>query len=229
MQFDSYRSLIFDFDGVLVDSNEIRFKGFELLFDNFPRDKIYQFMKYARSNSGLSRYIKIKYFFDNILGKPISDEKIGNLAKQYSMLVKQKVIEADPMEGSLEFLTRFHELIDMAIVSGSDEEELREICAQRGIARYFVDILGSPKSKEINISQLLSRKGWTKNSCVLIGDSINDFDAAKNSRISFIGFNSGVTSWTAMNAVVNVNGFSEIVLMFSKANKKPVDKNYCGG
>ena len=207
-----YKHLIFDFDGVLVESNEIRFDGFRLLFKNYPQDQVERLVLYAKINGGLSRYEKIKYFFKQIRNEPIRDDNVQLLAKQYSELVKQKVIDAEPVKGSLEFLSNHKNNYDFAVVSGSDQEELRDVCKARKIDHLFLEILGSPTSKESNIVLLLTKMGWGRKSCLFIGDSINDFDAARANGIDFIGRNSNLINWGLMGNLTVVDDLSELHL-----------------
>ena len=214
-----YKHLIFDFDGVLVESNEIRFDGFRLLFKNYPRDQVEQLVLYTKISSGLSRYEKIKYFFEQIRNEPVRDNTVQLLAKQYSALVKQKVIDVKPVKGSLEFLSSYKNNYDFAVVSGSDHEELREVCKARKIDHFFLEILGSPASKESNIALLLSEMGWESVSCLFIGDSINDFDAARTHGIDFIGRNSNLTDWGLIDNLTVVNDLSELHLYLKNERK----------
>ena len=50
-----YQYILFDFGGVLVESNEIRFNGFRKLFKNYPRTQVEQLVEYAKANGGVSR------------------------------------------------------------------------------------------------------------------------------------------------------------------------------
>jgi len=208
-----YRHLIFDFDGVLVESNEIRFAGFKLLFQDYPAGPVERFMQYARSNGGISRYEKIRYFFERIYkAGPISDAEVTRLAMKYSEFVKQEVIKAPPVNGAMEFLSHHDAEYDFAIVSGSDQEELRVVCRVRGIDRFFAEILGSPANKESNLSLLLSRTGWDREACLFIGDSLNDLEAAQLNKIDFIGRNSGLVNWDRMGDVAAIHDFTELPL-----------------
>ena len=58
------------------------------------------------SNGGMSRYEKIKYFFEEIRNEIISGDRVQVLSRQYTELVKQKVIDAESVQGSLEFLSK---------------------------------------------------------------------------------------------------------------------------
>ena len=207
-----YKHLIFDFDGVLVESNEIRFDGFRLLFADYPHDQVQKLVEYAMSNGGMSRYEKIKYFFEEVRNEIISGDRVQVLSRQYTELVKQKVIDAEPVQGSLEFLSNNYTYYDFAIVSGSDQEELREVCKVRRIYQLFLKILGSPERKEINLSRLLSEEGWDNRSCLFIGDSLNDLEAAQINNIDFIARQSGLVEWDSM---VNTTAIKDLTQLQS--------------
>lgn len=194
-----YRHIIFDFDGVLVESNEIRFNGFRKLFKNYPQGEVEKLVGYAKANGGVSRYKKIEYFFDTIRQEPITDESVNRWAAQFSELVEQDVVEAKSVAGSLEFLEENSSLFDFAIVSGSDQVELRRICKKRQIDHFFKAILGSPVEKKDNISVLLSELNWSHDRSVYVGDSNNDLEAAKSNNLDFVGRCSGLIDWENSN------------------------------
>jgi len=194
-----YKHIIFDFDGVLVESNEIRFNGFRKLFKDYPRSQVEQLVEYAKANGGVSRYKKIEFFFNRIRKEPISSNSVDHWADQFSKLVTQDVLEARPVKGSLEFLEKYFNQFDFAIISGSDQKELREICKRRGIDSFFKVILGSPTEKKDNIATLLSNLKWEQNKSLYVGDSNNDLEAAKTNNIDFIGRSSGLVDWRSYN------------------------------
>lgn len=80
------------------------------------------------------------------------------------------------------------------IVSGSDEMELRFLCKELGLNSYFISIHGSPTPKKQLVKTLLELYDYDKNSTCLIGDSINDYDAAKANSITFYGYNKALKS-----------------------------------
>ena len=194
-----YQHIIFDFDGVLAESNEIRFNGFRKLFKDYPQSQVEQLVEYAKLNGGISRYKKIDFFFSTIRGEPISLELINHWADQFSELVIQDVMKARPVGGSLEFLKKYFSHFDFAIVSGSDQKELREVCKGRGIDSFFKMILGSPTEKKDNIATLLSDFKWERSKSLYVGDSNNDLEAAKKNNIDFIGRSSGLVDWEFYN------------------------------
>ena len=190
-----YQYVIFDFDGVLVESNEIRFNGFRKLFKDYPQEQVDILVDYAKANGGVSRYKKIEYFFNEIRQEPTSDESVNHWAAQFSELVEQDVVEAKSVAGSVEFLEEYSNLFDFAIVSGSDQAELRRVCGKRGIDHFFKTILGSPVEKKDNIAALLSELNWSHDRSVYVGDSNNDLDSAKANNLDFVGRCSGLIDW----------------------------------
>ena len=167
-------------------------------------------MEYAKLNGGISRYEKIKYFFTAIRDEPITEADVQVLAKRYSELVKDKVISAEPVKGSIEFLSCYCDKYNFAIISGSDQEELREVCQIRKIDHYFDEILGSPVSKESNMNSLMEKTEWNNKLCLYIGDSINDLNAARANNISFVGRSSGLVDWSATDNVDVINDISQL-------------------
>ena len=194
-----YQHIIFDFDGVLVESNEIRFNGFRKLFKDYPQDQVERLVDYAKANGGVSRYKKIEYFFNEIRQESVSGESVNRWAAQYSNLVEQDIVDAKSVEGSLGFLEEYSNKFDFAIVSGSDQAELRRVCKKREIDHFFEKILGSPTEKKDNIATLLSDLNWQHNKSLYVGDSNNDLDAATANDLDFVGRCSGLIDWENYN------------------------------
>ena len=56
------------------------------------------------------------------------------------------------------------------------------------IRQFFKDVEGSPTPKTELINDILRTWNYEPKDCILIGDSINDCDAAKTNGIEFYGF-----------------------------------------
>ncbi len=210
-----YKYIIFDFDGVIANSNEIRFNGFEKLFSDYKQIEIGKLIDYSLKNGGTSRYKRIRYFYEEILKESITDIEINNLAEKYSKIVKKDVINADYVEGALEFIESKSKDYVLSIVSGSDQEELRDICSEKEIRKYFFEILGSPIDKEINLKDLIEKNKWNPKECIYIGDAITDYNAAKYANIDFIASDSGTTNWNELN-IPFIKNLTELNLKLTK-------------
>ena len=60
------KAIAFDFDGVLVESSNIKTDAFRRLFSDYP-DKVDELVEYHKKNMGISRYVKFQYFYEVLL------------------------------------------------------------------------------------------------------------------------------------------------------------------
>jgi phosphoglycolate phosphatase-like HAD superfamily hydrolase len=184
------RTLLYDFDGVVIDSMAIRESGFRRLFAEFPEQAVDRLLEFHRENAGLSRYVKIRYFFEQIQGVQISDEQVRQYADAFSEMMRREL--SDPkylIAETVDFIRGNQDRFDFHLVSGSDQQELRYLCGRLGISDAFVSIQGSPTPKIDLVAGLLSEFGCSRGETALVGDSMNDYDAAVANNISFFGFN----------------------------------------
>lgn len=181
-------TLIFDFDGVILDSNLIKEEGFTQLFIDYGEDKTRQIVEYHRLNGGLSRYHKIRYFFNELLGNPVDDHTVERLANRFSEITMRLLKKSElRIDDTIRYIERVYSEKNMFVASASDEHDLIALCRHHGIDTFFDGIHGSPKAKEAIVSDIL--KDRDADFCVLIGDSFNDLKAAQDNSIAFIGYN----------------------------------------
>ena len=185
-----YKIFLFDFDGVILESNLVRISGFRNVLSNYPEHKVDKLIEYHNQNGGLSRYVKFKFFYEKILNKNISEKQILHYANLFREIMLKELTKKSylipEVISYLEYLKDNHRIIH--IVSGSDEVELNIICSKLGIKHFFSTIKGSPTHKNILVKEIISNSNLITNTC-LIGDSINDLEAAKLNNIDFYGYN----------------------------------------
>ncbi|OMP32206.1 HAD family hydrolase [Mangrovimonas sp. DI 80] len=184
------QTVLWDFDGVILDSMSVRDRGFEEIFKDFSSDQVSQLIKYHRINGGLSRYVKIRHFYEEILGREISDAEVMAYAKEFSKLMKKELTNPKNLiMDSVNFIKENYQKYNFHIVSGSDQEELRFLCKELDLTSYFISIHGSPTPKKLLVENLMGLHGYEKGNTCLIGDSINDLEAAQRNDIAFFGYN----------------------------------------
>lgn len=187
---EEFKVILWDFDGVIMDSMPIRGKGFEEVLKEYPNEQVSQLMQFHEQNGGLSRYVKFRYFFEEIRKESITEAQVLGLAESFSkimfqLLLDEKLLIAD----SVKFIKENYSDYEMHVVSGSDGKELRAICEGLKLAQYFKTINGSPTPKKELVASLIDHNKYNRDEIVLIGDSINDFEAAVENGISFVGYN----------------------------------------
>ncbi|MBB5635200.1 phosphoglycolate phosphatase-like HAD superfamily hydrolase [Pedobacter cryoconitis] len=185
-----YKVLLWDFDGVIMDSMPIRSKGFELVLAKYPKEQVDELMAFHEANGGLSRYVKFRYFFEEIRKEPVTEEQVLVLAAKFSEIMLSLLMDKGLLiQDSVEFIKNNQENFQMHIVSGSDGKELKIINESVGLSGYFKTINGSPTPKKQLVEDVLAAYQYDKKDVILIGDSINDLDAASFNDISFAGYN----------------------------------------
>ncbi len=185
------KNIIWDFDGVILDSMPIRDYGFRKIFESYDSALVEKLLEYHHQNGGLSRYVKIRYFFEKILKSTISKEDIEKIANDFSIIMKKELINKKYLiEDSVAFIEKNYQKYHFHIASGSDEIELNYLCKELGIESYFLSINGSPTHKNELVKNILKEHSYLQNETILIGDSQNDYDAAEINSIGFYGYNS---------------------------------------
>jgi HAD superfamily hydrolase (TIGR01549 family) len=190
ISFTGIKTIFWDFDGVIMDSMPIREQGFLEVLKAYPDDQVNKLLAYHKVNGGLSRYVKFRYFFEEIRKKEVSEEEVQELAKSFSVIMLEKLKSPEFLiDQTVDFIQANYENYEMYIVSGSDQKELREICAAVDIDQFFKGIFGSPTPKNQLVQNIIEKENCNPADSILIGDSINDYEAAKVNGIKFYGFN----------------------------------------
>lgn len=186
----SINTILWDFDGVILDSMAVRDWGFNEIFKEFKKEQVSKLLQFHRDNGGLSRYVKIRYFYEEILGESITEEKVFNYAEHFSVLMKQQLTKPENLIiDAVTFIKENYKKYNFHIVSGSDQEELRFLCKELGLDSFFISIHGSPTPKKQLVANLLAQYKYEKEKTCLIGDSINDYEACDVNNIVFYGYN----------------------------------------
>lgn len=187
---DNFKVILWDFDGVLMNSNSVRDIGFEKVLADYPVEQVEALMQYHKANGGLSRYVKFRYFFEEVRNEKVSNQQIQDLATKFSIIMQQILFDQSLLiKDSIQFVKDNSSKFRMHIVSGSDGVELNSLCKFLKIDQYFISIEGSPVAKNKLVNQLLLTFNYAVDDCVLIGDSINDLEAAEINKIAFRGYN----------------------------------------
>ena len=191
-----YNSLIFDCDGVILNSNKIKTNAFRKVLKQYNQKAVNEFIKYHLSNGGVSRYAKFEFFINNILSKfeEIEFNKkilLKELLNNYSKQSKSALFKCEVTK-KLKILRNHTEKIPWFIVSGGDQKELIEVFKHKQIYDLFNGgIFGSPdKKNEIIKREIIN--GNIKFPALMFGDSKLDYVVAKSNKIDFLF----VTKWT---------------------------------
>ncbi|MFA4955750.1 MAG: HAD-IA family hydrolase [Candidatus Methanoperedens sp.] len=178
-------AIIFDFDGVIIESFDIKTHAFRELFKMYP-DEVDEIVEYHQQNGGVSRYKKFKHIYSQILKQPLDEKTCMELGKKFSNLVVEEVIKCSYVPGVLEFIREKSRIMELFVASGTPEDELNSIMSARGISKYFKGIYGSPDTKSEIIQEILNMEKINCKDVVFIGDTINDYNEACKVGVPFM-------------------------------------------
>ena len=89
---DKYKNLIFDCDGIILNSNKIKTDAFREVVSIYGKEASISLVKYHLQNGGISRYHKFNYFLNKIaknLELDIQNISVTELTNNYSKCVRK--------------------------------------------------------------------------------------------------------------------------------------------
>lgn len=181
------RAVAFDFDGVIVESVDLKNRAFGELFRDKHPDKVEEVIHFQLENIGLSRLEKFPRIYDEILGVAFPEGELERLDERFSRIVYEAVVSCPFVAGALELLVRLHVDHRLFVVSATPQWELQRIVELRGLSPYFTAVCGAPAKKPDLLRQILADEGLAPSQLLFVGDAINDLHAAKVSGVPFVG------------------------------------------
>src|SRR5256885_723141 len=177
------KALVFDFDGVILDSDEYKIATFKSLFTKYPKflDKIDQ---YNRANRSVSRYIKFAYIFNNILGIPYTQAIEDEIGVRYNSLLRDNLGKMPLVDGISSFLTQ--QKVPLFIATSAIPEEPDHILREKGINKYFKKIYSYPTPKWQALELIVEEMEIKAKDILFFGDALADYEAAQKIGTDFI-------------------------------------------
>ena len=180
------KAIIFDFDGVLVESVDIKTRAFANLFESEWDENVKKVVDYHLKHAGVSRFEKFRYFYSNIFNRHLTEEVFEVLCQRFSELVVDEVVNASFVNGALDFLENKSKLFKCFVASGTPQNEIEEIAKRKDISNYFIRIYGAPRKKTDIVKEILNIHELLPEEVVCIGDAMSDYEAARSNSVEFI-------------------------------------------
>ncbi len=187
------KAIMFDFDGVIVESANIKTQAFREMFQGYP-EHIDSIVNYHIKNMGLSRYEKFRHIYEKILCLPLSKEHETKLGEEFSKIVLNKVLNAPFVPGALEFLSNYYRYYYFFLVSGTPKHELLKIAKEKNINKFFQEVHGSPPGKSEIVKDILRRFKLLSSEVLFVGDAESDYNTAQSNELMFVARKSSETT-----------------------------------
>ena len=183
------KAIIFDFDGVILNSTDIKTNAFKNIFKKKYSKQLPQILEHHHNHLGISRSNKIKLYFEKIIGIKLSNRQLNKYTNIFSSYCINRILRCKFIPGAKKFILNSFTNYDFFISSGTPTKELRFICKERKIDKYFKEIFGSPQKKTTHIKKIMKKYNLKPNEIIFIGDGYSDYQAANFTNLFFIGIN----------------------------------------
>ncbi len=183
------KAVIFDMDGVLVDTEPVHYQANKQIMSEFGYDFEYDYYKKFIGSTLAFMWEELTEKYD--IKKPV--DELCDMSRDYSNAIIEK--EGYPtIEGAVELVKKIHgKKIKLAVASSSSLEIIKDVVSKLQIEEYFDKLVSgedvkNPKPAPDVFIKAANQLGVTSGECLVIEDSANGVKAAKNANMACVGF-----------------------------------------
>ncbi len=181
--------IVFDCDGVLLDSMPAKIESFRQWVPEQHADTREAFMEVVMAGFGKARTHHIRTFYEQILGSWVSDDFLESEVARFTDICEPLCAAAQWRTGSKEFVQTCREAtIPLYVLSGTPQKPLEDMLESTGGTPLFDVIIGSPPAKPESLARILSETDTPAHRTVFVGDANADQEAALHVGAHFVYF-----------------------------------------
>jgi beta-phosphoglucomutase-like phosphatase (HAD superfamily) len=185
-RIDSLRAIVFDFDGVILESANIKTEAFLELYAAYP-GKLAAIRDYHVGQAGISRYVKFEHIQKNILGLPYTAEDKARVSAEFERLTRERIFRCPEVPGAQRLLRGLRGRVLRVVGSGTPQPELDRIIEKRAMEPWFDEWWGTPRVKAEIIRDVMARHHLSADRVLMVGDGMSDYQAAVETGARFLG------------------------------------------
>ncbi len=174
--------IIFDFDGVIINSHKIKSAAFFKIFKIYGENVGLSALNYHIKNIGKSRYQKFRFIYEKFLRKKFTKKELIKIDKAFEEFTVNKILKMKPNPNLINFLKKNKNKHKFYVSTGTPQKKIKILMKKKNLYNLFRKIYGSPKSKIDHIKKIVKKNKKT----IFIGDSLEDYKCAKKMNIFFL-------------------------------------------
>ncbi len=207
------KAVIFDMDGVIVNSEPLHKKAYSQMFKTVGIDvssELYESFT-GKSTYSICKTLCKKFSLKN------NPQELVNLKRKYFKFIFENDDDLSLIEGVHDAIEDYHKNgLILVLASSASMHTINNVFTRFDLDKYFVakhsgaDLKASKPHPEIFINAAKS-SGYNRNECIVIEDSTNGIKAANSANIYCVGYKSEHSKnqdFSTANKVITA--FSEI-------------------
>ena len=182
----NYSFFCFDFDGVILDTIELKAEGFAHAFGKISNANRSIIFEYQKKHGGEDRTKKFIHLSRLIGEDDPSIERLNSLSASLTEYVMEGIKRAKYIEGFSNFLGEARK-VGMPCAVAMPQLELHKILDLLEIKTYFEMAFGMPVPKPQNLLLIKDVLTTRHKPGLYFGDNLSDFEAAQKAGLDFLG------------------------------------------
>lgn len=181
------RTIVFDLDGTLIDSNRMKYDAY---FTLFPSNDHHAQVIHAVLSEIFeqSRFVILKEILlrlDNRERGPLK-QKVDKLAERYNEIVLEGAKTCPEKPGAEKALKRLAPVYGLYVSSTTPDAALKEIFRFRKWDGYFSAVFGYPHEKSETLRHIITSQKLMRDQVLVIGDGESDKKSAQENGTRFL-------------------------------------------
>ncbi len=217
LDLKKYKTLVFDCDGVVLNSNQTKIDAYYNVAKRMGGTdaQAQALVDHHVAKGSFPRNGKIEYYFEHILKQPLTDALMQQYLQAFDDILDTTLMQCEVALG-LDALKAATQEAAWMLLSGGDQAELRRVFPRRNLANLFeAGIFGGPDKKD----DVLAREKANGNivfPALFLGDSKYDHQAASRAGLDFVFMSdwTEVKDWQtycAENKIITIRNISQLL------------------
>lgn len=196
MERETPEAVVFDFDGVLVDSEPAHYRAFQEVLE--PLGLGYSWQRYREHFMGFDDRDGFREAYQ-AQGLPLGEADLETLIRsKHAAFEREMAAGLEPIPGAVECVRRMAGIAPLGLCSGALRDEIEPTLARLGIANAFIVLVSAedvpaskpdPASYQLVLERLAGalRRRLDPGSCLAIEDTPSGVSSARAAGLRVIG------------------------------------------